>query len=112
MKLISLFERRRNPKYRLRFKPELPDHYIYVRSQKVDEVTGRPVTTLEKKINRKDRLSHFKISDFFIENLRISGAIDGLTSTKLDRDNLTLLSHLENSAKNIVNNNKTDKTDK
>lgn len=105
-KIIPLVERLSNPKYRYRFKPDKIEQYVYLKQPIVDDVTGRPAEDLVKTKVSNDKLKQFKISDFCIENLQLSGAIDTQTMVSLNRDPLTQIATLEQSAMNIVNNNK------
>ena len=101
-KALSLIERLNNPIYRLRTYARKIEQYVHVKKDSFDETTGRLCSKLEliKKDNKS--LAHFKVSDFYLENLQVSGAINNLGNTSLTRDNLTTISNLERTANNIV----------
>ena len=104
-KVISIIEQKSNPKTRYKFAPTLDEHKIFVQTQVIDEVTKRPTTKMVAKVNTNEKIKQFKISDFCVENLQISGAINNLQHIALERDNFSTLAALENAAQTIVNNN-------
>ncbi len=79
-------------------------HTIYVREQRVAEDTGIVYYELNKKVIEpfSSQLSKYKVSDFSIENLRVTGTLDTLNFVSVSRDNLSQSSNLLNVAKSIV----------
>lgn len=88
------------------YKPvvEKREHYVFVPTQSIDEITERPIVELQQKKFDNNHLSMFKINDFCIENLLISGSIDTLSRVNLERDSFSSIAQLENVAQTIVEN--------
>ena len=102
-KPISHYERRHNPAYIHKTTYTVEKHIVHQRVQEMDEETNR-VKTSVKYVTREDNdLDKYKVSDFYLENLQLSGAIDNLKNVTLERDAFSQSAHLTKVANNIVN---------
>lgn len=102
-KPISHYERLHNPAYIQKCKYKASPHVIHQRVQELDEETQRVKTTVKYITRADDDLKHYKVSDFYLENLQLSGAIDNLKNITLQRDAFSQSAHLNNVATQIVN---------
>lgn len=102
-KPISHYERLHNTAYIHKCKYKVPQHVIHQRVQELDPQTQRVKTTVKYITREDDDLKKYKVSDFYLENLQLSGAIDNLKSLSLQRDVFSQSAHLTNVANQIVN---------
>lgn len=107
-KSISHIERLENPSFRPDPAVQPSEHYTFGIEQVVDKFTNRVVKKIVKKLDNPDPHKHLKVSDFSLENLQASGAIDNIKPCTLAHDNHTIVSTLETSAHNIIDSNKTE----
>lgn len=98
---LSHIERLHNPACSTPCVVQIEDHYTITSTYEKDEKTNRVVKKLVKKIDNPDPYKHLKVSDFSLENLQASGAIDNVAPCSLSHDTHSTLFALENSAKNI-----------
>lgn len=98
---LSHFERLHNPSCSTPCVVQIEDHYNVTSEYVKDEKTNRVVKKLVTRIDNPDPFKHLKVSDFSLENLQASGAIDNVAPCSLSHDTHSTLSALENSAKNI-----------
>lgn len=102
-KPISHYERLHNPAYIHKCNYKVEKHVIHQRVQELDEQTQRVKTTVKYATREDDDLKQYKVSDFYLENLQLSGAIDNLKNLTLQRDSFSQSAHLTNVANQIVN---------
>lgn len=98
---LSHFERLNNPDCSTPCVVQIVDHYTVSSEYVKDEKTNRVVKKLVTRIDNPDPFKHLKVSDFSLENLQASGAIDNVVPCSLSHDTHSTISTLENSAKNI-----------
>ena len=79
-------------------------HFSYIKEQLFDNVTQRVISQLKKVDRSISRLSRYKISDFSLENLQISGAINNLAFTTMSHDSFTTIANLSRAAESILSN--------
>ena len=75
---------------------------IHIKETSYDDNLGRVVSKLKKVDNCKRKLTKYRVSDFNLENLQITGAIDNLTRTFATRDKFGTLNRINYAAQNIV----------
>lgn len=92
-----------NPKYIHKVKYTVEPHVIHQQSQELDEDTNRVKTTIKYVTRQPDDLKAFKVSDFFLDNLKLAGALDNLKNINLTRDPLSASAHATNVANQIIN---------
>lgn len=102
MKPISHFERLHNPKYIHKVKYSVDKHVVHQLVQELDEDTERVKTSVKYVTRDDDDLNKYKVSDFYLDNLKLSGAIDNLKNMTLQRDSFSQNAHLSNVANAIV----------
>lgn len=105
-KVLSHVDRLRNPEHKPTNYPQLQEHFTFVVEQVLDEKTNRVSKRMVRKKDNPDPFAHLKVSDFCLENLQASGAINHCHPCSLSHDSHTILTTLENSAVNIVNSSK------
>lgn len=94
-----------NPKYIHKVTYNVYPHIIHQQSQELDEETDRVKTKITYVTRQPDDLKAFKVSDFYLDNLKLAGALDNLKNINLTRDPLSASAHATNVANQIINSN-------
>ena len=102
-KPISRYERLNNPAFIHQFNIDNIEHYVLRSVQSVDEETNRIITENKFVKRSDDDLAQFKVSDFYLDNLKASGAIDNLKPASLSRDALSATAHATQAVQSIIN---------
>lgn len=105
-KVLSHVDRLKNPIHKPTNYPQLQEHYSFAIEQVLDKNTNRVSKRMVRKKDNPAPYEHLKVSDFCLENLQASGAINQCHPCSLSHDSHTILTTLENSAVNIVNSSK------
>ena len=102
--LASRNEHLKNPALHAKVCAPRLSHFTYIKEQVFDNVTHRVVSQLKKIDKSISSLSRFKISDFSLENLQMSGAINNLAFTAMSHDSFTTIANLSRAAESILSN--------
>ena len=101
-KRLLRYERMNNPSYIHKTTYKVKDHVINVTTQEIDETTHR-VKHVSKYVTREnDDLKQYKVSDFYLDNLQLAGAVDNLKTLSLSRDSFSAAAHCAAVADKIV----------
>ena len=101
-KPVTHYQYLTDPQYTKPVKIKLIEHYVTIKENKFSDKIGRVVSTLKKVKKSSRSLAKYRVSEFAIDNLQISGAINNLTQTFCTRDKLSTLSNLTAAAINIA----------
>lgn len=107
-KSLSRSERLNNPIYKPSEYPTIGEHYSLATESVMDDKTNRVVKRMVKKLDSPNPHKHLKVSDFCLENLQASGAIEKIKPCSLSHDVHTSTMILEHSAHNIINSSKSE----
>lgn len=105
---ISYVDRLKNVAHKPKIDVSIDEHYNITSEQVKDDKTNRIKRKIVQKLDNPEPYKHIKCSDFALENLQASGAIDRILPCSLAHDAHTIVASLEKSAQNIINSSKTE----
>lgn len=100
---ISHFNRLHDDKYICKPNVTITPHIQCVKTSSLNEETKRMESKLSFQTKPINSLDKYNVSDFFLENLKLSGAIDNLKDAQYIQNNVTKAETIDKAVNKIMN---------